>query len=386
MSPKIHLVAVEDSADALGADVARSLKQLDASIALTGVGGARMKSLGVQSDVDVGGLAILGLFDGLRALGRVQKAVVELADDVQKHRPDSVVLIDSWGLMWRLARELKQRGFPGRIIKLVGPQVWATRPGRAKILANWCDHLLCLHDFEQPFYAGTGLPTTVIGNPAIGRQSLGDRQHYRARQEIPETTPVVGLLLGSRTSELKRVGPALIDAARLVCAQHPTAHVLCLPAPSVRDQVEEAASRWDFNHIIAQPDDDPADVMAAMDLALSCSGTVTTELAEQGVPVITGYKLGWLSWALARLFLLRTKYISLINVAANREVIPEFVQTRLTPGNLATAAHHLLTDANARNTQRAQQFDAIAKLRGAGDESTATRAATAILSDLRQAS
>ncbi len=386
MSPKIHLVAVEDSADALGADVARSLKQLDASIALTGVGGARMKALGIQSDVDVGGLAILGLVDGLRALGRVQKAVVELADDVQKQKPDSVVLIDSWGLMWRLARELKQRGFPGRIIKLVGPQVWATRPGRAKTLAKWCDHLLCLHDFEQPFYADTGLPTTVIGNPAIGRQSLGDRERYRAAHGIKEATTVVGLLLGSRTSELKRVGPALIGAARIVCARHPSANVLCLPAPSVRHHVEEAASRWDFNHIIAQPDDDPADVMAAMDLALSCSGTVTTELAEQGVPVITGYKLGWLSWALARLFLLRTRYISLINVAANREVIPEFVQTRLTPGNLATAAHHLLTDANARNTQRAQQFEAIAKLRGAGEESTATRAAIAILSDLRQAS
>lgn len=386
MSPKVHLVAVEDSADALGADVARSLQQLDASIALTGAGGARMKALGVQSDVDVGGLAILGLFDGLRALGRVQKAVVELADDVEKQKPDSVVLIDSWGLMWRLARELKQRGFPGRIIKLVGPQVWATRPGRAKTLAKWCDHLLCLHDFEPPFYADSGLPTTVIGNPAIGRQPRGDRARYRAQQGMPETTPVVGLLLGSRTSELKRVGPALIDAARELCAQHPTAHVLCLPAPSVRDQVKEAASRWDFSHIVSQSDDDPADVMAAMDLSLSCSGTVTTELAEQGVPVITGYKLGWLSWALARMFLLRTKYISLINVAANREVIPEFVQTRLTPRNLAAAAHHLLTDANARNIQRAQQFDAIAKLRGAGDETTATRAATAILRDLHQSS
>ena len=386
MSPKIHLVAVEDSADALGADVARSLKGLDASIALTCVGGARMKALGVRSHVDVGGLAILGLFDGLRALGRVQKAVVELADDVEKQKPDSVVLIDSWGLMWRLARELKQRGFPGRIIKLVGPQVWATRPGRAKTLAKWCDHLLCLHDFEQPFYADTSLPTTVIGNPAIGRQSLGDRERYRAAHGIKEATTVVGLLLGSRTSELKRVGPALIGAARIVCARHPSATVLCLPAPSVRHQVEEAASRWDFNHLVSQPDDDPADVMAAMDLALSCSGTVTTELAEQGVPVITGYKLGWLSWALARMFLLRTMYISLINVAANREVIPEFVQTRLTPSNLASAAHHLLTDANARNIQRARQFDAIAKLCGAGDETTATRAATAILRDLRQAS
>lgn len=383
MSAKIHLVAVEDSADALGADVAKALRAQQPSVALSGVGGEQMRQLGIQSETDLSGLAILGLFDGVRALNRVNRAVQLLANEIETEQPDSVVLIDSWGLMWRLARELKQRSFPGRIVKLVGPQVWATRPGRAKVLARWCDRLLCLHDFERPFYEGTGLPTTVVGNPAIGRQPKGDGPQYRQSREIGETAKVVGLLLGSRRSEISRVGPAIVSAAHEIADSDPEIVFLCLPAPSVRMNVLELAKKWRFNHVVADPEEHPANVMAAMDVALACSGTVTTELAEQGVAIVTGYKLGWLSWALARAFLMRTKYISLLNVAAGEQVIPELVQTRLSPGNLSAAALRLLNDDAARALQVHKQWGAVEKLRGIDELSTAARSARAILEDLR---
>ena len=116
------------------------------------------------------------------------------------------MLIDSWGTMWRIARELKLRGTRARRIKLIGPQVWATRPGRARVLAQWCDHLLCIHAFEQPFYRKWGLPTTVIGNPALGRLPHGDGAAFRRMNGIGAEKKVIGLLPGFRIDNAAHIG------------------------------------------------------------------------------------------------------------------------------------------------------------------------------------
>ena len=125
----IFLVAAEDSGDAFGADVIDALRAADPAVQISGIGGERMRSRGAFSDVDMSGLAVIGLIEGLKAYDRVKQAVEDAADVIAKADPDSVVLIDSWGFMWRLARALKMRGARAKRIKLIGPQVWATRPG-----------------------------------------------------------------------------------------------------------------------------------------------------------------------------------------------------------------------------------------------------------------
>lgn len=379
MKRHVYLAAIEDSADALGADVIRVLRALDTEIEISGVGGSQMRAAGVSSGVNTSGLAVLGLFDGLAAYSRVKQAVTSIADDIEARDPDAAILIDSWGVMWRLGRELKGRGLHASRIKLIGPQVWATRPGRARVLAEWFDHLLCIHDFEQPFYEGLSLPTTVIGNPAVGRMEKGDGARFRQALAISTDAPMIGLLPGSRMSELLKVAPALVGAAAKLKNQFPDAVVVCLPAPSVRERVMQLSAHWPFEHMIAPEEQDRSDVMAAMDVALACSGTVTTELAEQGAAVVTGYKLGWTSWVIARAFLLRTKFISLINVAAGQEIIPEFVQTRLTADRVAQAARRLLASPDARKAQIDAQNEAIGRLAGPSGTSSARIAAEKII-------
>ncbi|MFZ4686002.1 MAG: lipid-A-disaccharide synthase, partial [Hyphomonadaceae bacterium] len=144
----VYLVAAEDSGDAIGADVIDAMRAKDPAVRISGIGGERMRAKGVSADIDMSGLAVLGLIEGLKAYGRVKQAVEDTADAIAKVDPDSVVLIDSWGFMWRVARALKMRGVRAKRIKLIGPQVWATRPGRARVLAQWVDHLLCIHQFE----------------------------------------------------------------------------------------------------------------------------------------------------------------------------------------------------------------------------------------------
>lgn len=372
----VFLVAAEDSGDAIGADVIDALRAADSAIRISGIGGERMRSRGASSDVDMSGLAVLGLIEGLKAFDRVKQAVEACADVIVKADPDSVVLIDSWGFMWRLARALKLRGARAKRIKLIGPQVWATRPGRARVLAQWVDHLLCIHPFEQPFYVKWGLPTTVIGNPALHRLPRGDGVAFRKRHNIPDAAQIIGLLPGSRNAEMRRVAPTLFDAVGLTLAAIPAAHVVCMAAPSVAAEVERQVAEQPYPVTVVHDDDEKADAYAAMTVAIACSGTVTTELAAQGAVVVTGYRLGWITWALLRAFLFKSKYSALVNVAVNREVIPEFIQTRFRADLIAKSATDRLTHPDILRAQQDGQREAIRIMSGDGVSAAVVSAQT----------
>lgn len=362
----VFLVAAEDSGDAFGADVIDALRAADSTIRISGIGGARMRDRGAHNDVDMSGLAVLGLVEGLKAYGRVKQAVEDAADAIAKADPDSVVLIDSWGFMWRVARALKLRGARAKRIKLIGPQVWATRPGRARVLAKWVDHLLCIHPFEQPFYVKWGLPTTVIGNPALHRLPKGDAAAFRARHNLSPDAPIIGLLPGSRKAEMRRVAPTLMEATRIVRDRDPRRQVICMVAPSVSADVETLAKAQAFPITLVKDEAEKADAYAAMTVAIACSGTVTTELAAQGAAVVTGYKLGWITWALLRFFLFKSRFSALVNVAANREVIPEFLQTRFSVKNIERAVEERLSNPAVLKAQQDGQREAIRIMSGTG--------------------
>lgn len=362
----VFLVAAEDSGDAFGADVIDALRAQDPPVRISGIGGERMRERGAYSDVDMSGLAVLGLIEGLKAYGRVKQAVEDTADAIMKADPDSVVLIDSWGFMWRVARALKLRGARAKRIKLIGPQVWATRPGRARVLAQWVDHLLCIHPFEQPFYVKWNLPTTVIGNPALHRLPKGDAAGFCRRHGIAADALVIGLLPGSRKAEMRRVAPTLMEATRIVQARDPRRQVVCMVAPSVSAEVEALAKAQPFPVVLVKDEAEKADAYSAMTVAIACSGTVTTELAAQGAAVVTGYKLGWITWVLLRFFLFKSRFSALVNVAANREVIPEFLQTRFSAKNIEQAVEQRLSNPSVLKAQQDGQRDALKVMAGTG--------------------
>ena len=162
---KIMLVAAEASGDVLGAGLARALKaQLGDDVTFVGVGGARMAEQGVASPFDITDLSVLGWLEGLKAYGVVKRRVADTAALAAAERPDAVVLIDSWGFTIRVARAIRAALPDVPLIKYVGPQVWASRPGRAKTLAGAVDHLLALYAFDAPWFEKEGLATTVVGS------------------------------------------------------------------------------------------------------------------------------------------------------------------------------------------------------------------------------
>ena len=376
---RIYMVAAEASGDLLARETVEYVHEISPSAEIAGIGGAELAKVGIISPIDVSPLSIVGLLDGLKIYGTVLKLVEAAVADILAFKPDVVVLVDSWGFMIRIAERLKTRAPHIKIVKLVGPQIWATRPGRAKKLAAVVDHLVCLHAMEAPYYEPFELPVTVMGSPALSRSQKGEGAAFRDRLGIDDRSKVLLVLPGSRPSEIRRVAPDLVQAAKMVKEKHHEVTVVFSPASSIRDMfIEQYPDIAEWAHVTA-PEVTGADVMTAADYAFACSGTVTSELAVQGTPFLVAYKAGWITWAIARAFLYKPNHITLLNIAADdTEIAPEFLQTKLNASDMASEAVRMLFNEDALVAQIDAQNKALSQM-GEGDEAAASIAAKAII-------
>jgi len=380
----VMLVAAEASGDNLGAALAKAMTaRLGRSVRFVGVGGPRMAEAGVESPFPIGELSILGLVEGLMAYRKVRRRAVETAELAVREAPDVAVLIDSWGFTLRVAQQIRRRLPSLPLIKYVGPQVWASRPGRAKTLAATVDHLLTLHRFDAPYFEREGLATTFVGSHALTK-SFCDADPARLRAHIaagPED-PILLVLLGSRPGEIARLAAPFGDAVRRLAADHPGLKVVMPVAGTVAEQVRAQTAAWPVRPWLIEDQGLKDDAFVAATCALACSGSVTTELALAGRPMVVGYRLGALTHAILKR-LITTRYITLFNIAAGREVAPELVQDRCTGAALAAAAGRLLDDPQRRAAQIEGQNAALDAMGRHDIGDPAERAADAVIDILK---
>lgn len=380
----VMLVAAEASGDDRGAGLAKALKRrLGDGVRLVGVGGARMAEEGILSPFDIADISILGLWDALLAYPRVLRRVADTAALAAREKPDVVVLIDSWGFTMRVAHALRALDPKLPLIKYVGPQIWATRPGRAKVLARAVDHLLTIHSFDAPLFEAEGLATTFVGNGALSVDfSKADPARLRRDLGIAPDGPVLLVLPGSRNSEIKHVLPPFEDAIMRLKAERPGLEVVIPAAPTVAASVKAQVAGWPHRAHVVEGDEAKYDAMKAATVAMACSGTVTLELALAGCPMVVGYRFDRLTYFILKQ-LIRTKYVVLFNIAAQRFIAPELIQDECNGPRLAREIGQRLDDAAFRARQVADQFDALDRMgRGGPDPSDA--AADAVLNLLAQ--
>jgi len=356
---KIMLVAAEASGDDLGAGLARALKdRLGTDVVFVGVGGSKMAAEGVPSPFDIAELSILGWLEGLKAYGLVRRRVADTVALAVAEKPDAVVLIDSWGFTIRVAKALKT-ALPGvPLIKYVGPQVWASRPGRAKTLAASVDHLLALYAFDARWFEREGLQTTVVGSQALHVDMSGaDPEAFRASHHIAAGTPLIVVLPGSRPSEILLMTPVYEAAVARLKQANPALAVAVVAAGTVAADVTARVATWPFRaHVVAEAEKYAA--MRAATVALATSGTVSTELALAGAPMVIAYRFQPLSYAIMKPFF-TGKYATLFNHAAGEEIARELIQTDATPEKLAVEVGRLLADPEARRAQAERQTAAL---------------------------
>ncbi|CAN5292769.1 lipid-A-disaccharide synthase [soil metagenome] len=365
----VMLVAAEASGDALGAGLAKALRaRLGDGVRFVGVGGAQMAREGVQSPFDISELSVLGLFEGVMAWRRVVRRSKETAALAAREKPDIAVLIDSWGFTLRVAHRLRRQDPNLPLVKYVGPQVWASRPLRAKTLANSVDHLLSIHKFDAPYFEREGLPVTFVGNSALVRDFSGaDPARLRKSIDAAEADPILLVLPGSRPGEIARMLPVFEDAVNLLKATRPHLQVVVPAAATVFEDVKARVAGWPLRAFVIDDGVAKIDAMKAATVALACSGTVTTELAMAGCPMVVGYRLGDVTHFLLKR-LIRTPYITLFNIAAGKFVAPELVQDKCTGDALARELAKRLDDPRLRADQVAEQNAALDIMgRGGGD-------------------
>jgi lipid-A-disaccharide synthase len=379
------LVAAEASGDALGAGLARALRARlgGDKVRFVGVGGAKMALEGVESPFDIAQLSILGIVESLKAYPRAMARLKDTLALAARERPDVAVLIDSWGFNIRLAKALRRQdpGLP--LVKYVAPQVWAYRASRAKDLAGAVDLLLSIQPMDRPFFDAAGLPSVFVGNSALAHDfSRADPARLRAAIGAGEDDPILLVLPGSRPSEIERVMPPFEDAVRRLKAERPDLHVVAPAASTVADLVKARVAAWPFRAHVIEDDAAKDDAMTAGTVALACSGTVTTELALAGCPMVVGYRTGAVTyWLLKRLF--KPRWVTLFNIAADDTVAPELLQDACTGEALAAEVARRLDDPELRARQTVAQNAALIRMgRGMPDPSEA--AASALLEFLER--
>ena len=375
----LMLVCGEPSGDALGAQLMAALKQLaPGRITFSGVGGLAMAREGLDSLYPLDATSVMGLREVVPSIPRILRHVKQAVEFAVRTRPDVVVVIDSPDFTHRVARGIKARDASIPTVDYVAPQVWASRAYRAKAMASYFDLVLALFPFEVDFFRKYGLKAAFVGHPVIERRARmvgGDA--LRARLGIAPQTPLLALLPGSRTSEIRFILPTFKLAVARLAAQVPGLVTVLPTVPHVAAKVAVATADWPTPLHIVENEADKYAAFDAADVALAASGTVTAELALAKTPMIVAYKVGGLTYFLSK-HLMTVTHITLINIILGREAVPEYLQDAAMPDTLAAAVAHLFADADARAAQVAA-MEEFAHALGADDEPPSLRAAKVLL-------
>ena len=358
----VHLVAAEESGDRLGAALMRALSQRrGGDIRFAGVGGHEMASAGLTSLFPIDELAIFGLLDIPRRLPMIMRRIREAASATAAARPDALVIIDSPDFTHRVARRVRAWAPSVPIVNYVSPSVWAWRPGRARAMRAYVDHVLAILPFEPQVHARLGgPPCTYVGHP-LGEQVAELRpSEADARRRLADP-PLVLVLPGSRSSEVRRLMAPFAAAVRLVRERYGPLELVVPTVPALRARLQEATADWPVRpRIVVDPGEKRAAFRQAR-AALAASGTVTLELALAGVPTVGAYRMGALEMALARLVVrpqTDVESVLLANLVLGEKVVPEFLQEDCIAPALADALVPLLAD----TPERRRQLEAFARL------------------------
>ncbi|WP_213740960.1 lipid-A-disaccharide synthase [Bradyrhizobium sp. dw_411] len=381
---KIFLIATEESGDRLGASLMKVLRQrLGGAVQFEGVGGQSMAREGLTSLFPIEELSIIGLAAVVAQLPKILRLIGETARAVTQASPDILVIIDSPDFTHRVARRVRASDPSIPIIDYVSPSVWAWRPGRARAMCRYIDHVLAVLPFEPEEYRRLrGPPCSYVGHPLTEQTGMlrPDPGEQKRRDEAP---PVLLVLPGSRRSEIRH-HMAIFGETLSRLRDEGVAFELILPTmPHLIEAVSEGIKDWKVAPRIVVGEQEKRAAFRIARAALAKSGTVTLELALAGVPMVTAYRTGAVeAWIVLKV--IDVKSVILANLVVGENVVPEFLQQDCTPEKLAPALREVLEDSPLRRRQ-VEAFAGIDGIMTTGDQPPGVRAADIVLATLQTA-
>jgi lipid-A-disaccharide synthase len=361
MVKHIYLIAGEASGDFLGAQLMKALKARDPDIKFSGIGGPQMQAQGLKSLFPMNELSLMGLVEILPKIFKLLGRIDQTVDDIAVKRPDIVVTIDAPDFSFRVLKKVRKKVvIAPKLIHYVAPTVWAWRPKRALKISEFLDGLICLFDFEPDYFTPLGLPAIAVGHPVVESglmeakpALIGDDAHLK-----------IGVFLGSRESEIKRIAPVIIKALKKVKARQGNIELILPTLPHLEEQVKALVLPLNLMHTISTDPNHKWSVFKACDIAIAVSGTVGLELAVANIPHLIAYRMNGLTASIGRR-LIKTPYAHLANIIRRQMVVPEFIQEDCRAGKIAEETLKLLGDEKARERQK-REFEEVRAAIGAG--------------------
>jgi lipid-A-disaccharide synthase len=358
----------EPSGDLYAGALASEIRRLDPAAVVTGFGGEALRSAGASLIGDFSGLSVTGLLEVARLLPRTYGMYRRLVRSADADRPDVFVAVDFPDFNFRLARALKKRGVP--IVYYISPQLWAWRRGRMKTMKRLADRVLVIFPFEEAIYRDAGVEVQWVGHPLLDvSRPTGPRDTFLRSHGLDPGRPVVALLPGSRRNEVLAILPGLVRAVPLIRARVPGAQFIVARAPHLgKEHFAPLESLTpDGGVVLAENVSDEA--LAAADVAIVASGTVTVQAALHLCPMVVVYRLSRLTYALGKP-LVHVENYAMANLVAGRTVVPELIQDAFTPEATAAETVRVLTDSAHAARVRTALEEVRAKL---GTRSSAIR-------------
>jgi lipid-A-disaccharide synthase len=377
--PHIYLISGEPSGDIIGAHLINSIKsKTKDKCMISGVGGTEMEKLGFKSLFPMSEITVMGLAEVIPSLPNLFMRIRQTIADIKKKNPCIVVTIDAPDFSFRILKKISKSEIP--LVHYVAPSVWAWKPGRAKKIAQFLNKLLTLFPFEPPYFEKEGLSTVFVGHPVVeSKAGMGEGVTFRKRYKIPKSAKVLSVLPGSRVSEIKRLLPIIMNAIN--CIDRKNLYINLPTLDNLVVHINDLLKHWDIPVIVTTTIEEKYAGLAASDVAIAASGTVSLELAMAGVPNISIYKFNPITAFIGRR-LVKTKFANLVNILLDKEVVPELIQEKCN-SDLIYREIKMLLDNKEISELQLKNFDIAIKQLTNNSERPSDKAANIILETIK---
>ena len=377
---KIYLIAGEPSGDLLGSRFMRAMRRkLGDKVEFYGVGGDTMEKEGLTPLFDISDLAVMGLVEIIPSIPKILGLINQTINNIKTVKPDVVITIDSWSFSERIHKKLRKLKLGIPQVHYVAPQVWAWKKKRAQTMYKYIDLLLTLFPYEPKYFTPYRLRAEFVGHPVIESPALvADSNNFRRRYNIGKDEKVITVLPGSRKTEVSKLLPDFLNAVKLLHEQDESYRFVIPTVKTVAASVKSAVKDSGLPIIVLENEADRYGAFSASCAAIAASGTVSLELAICGVPHIICYKVSPLTALLAKHFL-KIQFVNLPNILLGREIVPELLQERCIPANIAGYTKHFINRDNDLYDKQQEGFAKVKTILGAGEQTPSENAAQIII-------
>jgi len=334
----VMIIAGEASGDIHGSRLVRAMKEKNSALFFSGIGGRDLRKEGVKTLVNSEELSVVGITEVFSKLIVILKAISMVKKSLKSMRPDLLILIDFPDFNLRIAGAAKKLNIP--VLYYISPQIWAWRQGRVNKIGKLVDHMAVILPFEKQFYKKHNIPVTFVGHPLLDNSRIFDK----SLNKTTDNESVMGLLPGSRDGEIARHLPVMLEAARLISEQKKKIKFIVSVASSAKKKhIEHIIKKYKKTINLDIVTDTVDRIFKQCGLVVAASGTVTLEAAISVTPMIIIYKVSPISYWLGKI-MIKINNIGLVNLIAGREIVPELVQNKASPENIADKALAILND------------------------------------------